>query len=348
MSTEAVYHHLTPQTYMRAWKHGKSSSIYVVDKGANGLGSSKKTKKFAGIDNYHTIRAGSPISTEDDCKKFFHPLNGYIVKIDGKVVNNVLDMNNQFYEFDKWTIIDNKGSIVSKSGKDALKKAILSIHVKDIEVDWARKYENDWNSINAAISNEVFVHPNSQSIAAIKRDELIKFMVSLEWRTIPYHPELLKIIDVLFGEKIWGVDFKLINIPEDERLFPFLETMYDEYAHSYILNNHRKFLAGNGPIMDEALDIINNLVVVLLLAPSNGEFITSDNPVCRFTNKQGDLEYIFPINPKIACKVTRGGTQTHYPLKRLTKSELIIFNNELKDNCYKGYILRDQNLSLYF
>ncbi|NQX71710.1 DUF4238 domain-containing protein [Paenibacillus alba] len=75
-----------------------------------------------------------------------------------------------------------------------------------------------------------------------------------------------------------------------------------------------------------------------LKAPANGEFITSDNPVCRFTNSEGKIEYIFPIDPQIACSVVSGSHKNHYVVKDLTKDELIEYNNRLKDNCNEGYI----------
>ena len=346
MYTEAIYHHLTPQTYMKAWKHGKSS-VYVVEKGTDGVGESKSTKKFGGIDNYHSLRAGSPSRTEEDCKKFFKPLSDYTVKIDDKVVNNPIDLNNRFYEFETWTITDSNGDIVTEPNKNALRDDILSIHVRDIEVGWDRQYENYWNSIKQPITFGVLSKPYAQSIPAIKRDELIKFMVSMEWRTKPYHPELQKSLDKVMNKSFLAVDFKSIDIPEAERLYPFLETAYDEFAHSYILKLYRQFLDGQGIIMDEAIKIINDLCIVLFIAPSGGEFITSDNPVCRFTNMNEEIEYIFPINPKIACLVFKGGTQEAYPLKRLTKEGLIYYNNKLKDNCNKGYIIREQNRALY-
>jgi len=348
METQAIYHHLTPQTYMKAWIHG-NSSVYIVKKGTDGVGDTKNTKKFGGVSDYHSLRAGFPYHTEEDCKKFFKPLESYNVKLDNELLSSSKEMNKRFYDFDKWVIMDNNGDIVSQLDKEELKKKILAIHVKDIEVQWSRKYENYWNTINKAISDEVFANANAQSISAIKRDELIKFMVSLEWRTKPYHPKLQEALDFAMDKKLLGVDFKTISIPEDEQLYPFLKTGYDEYAHSFILKLYREFLYDEkGHMMNEANNIINQLGIELLIAPNNGEFITSDNPVCRFTNEEGAGEYVFPINTKIACRVVRGGTQNSYLLRKLTKDQLIYCNNKLKENCNEGYVLRVQNRALYF
>ncbi|MFJ8260057.1 DUF4238 domain-containing protein [Peribacillus asahii] len=150
------------------------------------------------------------------------------------------------------------------------------------------------------------------------------------------------------SEELLGVNLKSSLIPEDERLYPFLKTAFDEQAHSYVLKIFREFLDGHGVIMHEATMFINECTIFLLLAPNSKEFITSDNPVCRFTNAEGKFEYIFPINPKIACRVVKGGTQKAYLLQKISEKELIYLNNKLKENCFKGYILHEQNLSLYF
>ncbi|MCU5380264.1 DUF4238 domain-containing protein [Bacillus cereus] len=347
MGTQAVYHHLVPQTYMKSWKHGKSS-IYIVKKEEGGVGESKSTLKFGGINHYHSFSAGSLFRTEEDCDEFFKPLENYTVKIDGKVLDSTVDMNNLFYKFDAWSISKENGEVVNETEQKILKKEILSIHVRDIELGWDRKYENYWNSTNQLISYEIFSNIPAQLVVAAKKEDLIKFMVSMEWRTKPYHPVLRQSLETIMSESYSGIDFKAIDITEDERQYPFLKTWYDMFAHNYILKLYREFLDGKGKIMDEAREIIDNLCIVMYIAPSDGEFITSDNPVCRFTNEDGEVEYIFPINPKISCAVMKGRSLDSYPVKYLSKDGLVYYNNKLKDNSNEFYILREQDLTLYF
>lgn len=347
MATSAIYHHMTPQTYMRSWKHG-NSSVYVVEKGNEGVIGSKSTRKFAGIDNYHSFRAGSLSATTSDCDKFFEPLENYTVTINDVLTANTSELNKHFYDFDNWIILDDSSTVVSDEKKNQLKKEILSIHIRDIEVSWDRQYENFWNTINDSITNAVYSNPTKNTIPAIKREDLIKFMVSLEWRTKPYHPTLLSVFEKTLSKEFLGVDFKSIKLDESERLYPFLETYYDEFAHSYILKLYREFLAGTGVIMAEAENFIKNATINLLIAPSNKEFITSDNPVCRYSNSSGKTEYIFPLNPKLACQVTKTSSGENYLIHRLDDEEVININTQLKVNCNKGYILREPNLSLYF
>lgn len=346
MDTEALYHHLTPQTYMKSWKHGKSS-IYVVKKGIDDLGGEKNTKGFAGINDYHTIRVGSLSGNEEDYKSFFELLEGYMVELDGNNLKDPIDMNLNFYRFNEWSICDLKGDVVSDEVKRSLRKTILSITRKDIEVNWSQQYENDWNRTHDAIASAVSSTDN-HLLNAVKRDDLIKFMVSIEWRSKPYHPVLQDALDVALRGDLLGIDFRSIEIPEEERLLPFLETVYDEYAHSYILKLYRQFLNGEGAIMAEIEKFVNESTLVFLKAPPNGEFITSDNPVCRFLNSEGKIEYIFPVDPYIACAVVRGKHKNHFIVRDLTKDELVDYNNRLKDNCNEGYILRVQDREIYF
>ncbi|NQX71709.1 DUF4238 domain-containing protein [Paenibacillus alba] len=260
MNTKATYDHLNPQTYMKAWKHG-DSSIFVVKKGFDDVGRERNTKRFAGIKDYHTIRAGSISGNTEDFEYFFEPLKEYVVKLDDSKLEDPLDMNLKFYRFDEWSISDLKGNIVSDEMKQSLYSTILLRTRKDIEVNWDRQYENYWNSTHNEIKSAILA-TDTHLLNAVKRDDLIKFMVSLEWRTKPYHPVLQNALDSVFRDSFFEIDFKLIKIPEEERLFPFLETVYDEYAHSYILKLYRHFHKGTGLIMDEVKRFINETTLV--------------------------------------------------------------------------------------
>ena len=96
-----------------------------------------------------------------------------------------------------------KWSRSNKKVKNSLKQSISSIVKKDIEIGWNEKYENHWNAIIEKINSEIMkkledenvVLPNLMRITKIGeeiREELIKFMISIEWRTKRYHPELQK------------------------------------------------------------------------------------------------------------------------------------------------------------
>ncbi|MFJ7839907.1 DUF4238 domain-containing protein [Lysinibacillus sphaericus] len=351
LNTEAVFHHLTPQTYMRGWKHG-SSSVYFIEKNDGNINDdwNRNTRRLAGENHFYSRRAGSIYKTEQDCLTFFKPLNGYDIIHTGIHLTSALDLNNYFIDYEYWDIYKN-GVKISSQEKQDLKEAILNIHVRDIEAGWDRQYENNWNSITEGILDNLKKYPNQDVIPAVKRDELIKFMVSIEWRTKPYHPVLIDSFNKLLD--VTGLNtsnLKSMIIPENVRLYPFIETEYDELLHGVLLSKYHQFLNNTGIMMDEANKYIDNLLVNLLIAPKDAEFITSDNPVCRFKNEQGSIEYVFPINNKLACALrkTEGDVKNNYNISKLSKNEVFYYNDHLKNNCYKGYILKEKDLSLYF
>ncbi|MFC5651388.1 DUF4238 domain-containing protein [Paenibacillus solisilvae] len=342
METNALYHHLTPRVYMKPWYH-KENFLYVVKKGVDDLGTAVNTKKkFAGIDDYHTIRAGYLVATEEECAVFFSPLKDFKVYIEGDCIEDNKFMNAHFNDYKNWTIRYKNGNIVSPELKEELRAKILGHQKKDIEVNWNLKYEKYWHSIRDTILKTLENNTTAETIPAINREMLIRFFVSLKWRSLPYPRVILEITDEIYAS------CKNIPIPNSERLLPFLETAYDELMHNHILSLFRKYLNETGAIWNEARFYIDNSTIELLIAPSDSEFISSDNSVCSFfTNPEGRTEFIFPLTPNVLCAIRKGLTDK-YLINRLTKNGVTWYNNHLKINCYQGYFLRRQNREIYF
>ncbi|MBE1556876.1 DUF4238 domain-containing protein [Sporosarcina limicola] len=351
LDTDAVFHHLVPQTYMRGWKHGKSS-VYFIAKNDENIDQdwTRNTKRLAGIDYFYSRRAGALYRTKKDCKKFFKPLSGYRVVLENQVLTHPLELNDHFSRYDKWDIYLLNGTKVSEEKKQSLKKEILNIHVRDIEAGWDYYYENFWNSIVEDILGQLIRNRYSSSIKAVRRSELIKFMVSLEWRTSPSHPVFMEIYEELL-DIVNLSSLKTMKIPEENRLYSFLDTEYKEFIHNILLKYYYEFLNDRGPIIVEANKIINELTVELLIAPLDTEFITSDNPVCRLQNSANRTEYVFPINNKILCAIRKNSSlipTEFYRVNYLNKNRVFYYNEALRKNCTEGYILKEKNLSLYF
>lgn len=348
-NTKAIIHHLAPQTYLRGWKHGKSSVYYIDNNNANIKGDlSRNTVKIAYINDFFSKKAGIFFQGLSDCEKYFKPLKGYTVKYNGQFLKNALEMNNVYSLYDEWKIWDSNSKFVSKEEKETLKSEIDKIQNRNIEVGWDRLSENDWPQVKEDILNAISSNKGVLKITSVRREEFVKFMVSLEWRTKPNHPVLEEAYTKV--ESIAGLD-KVMNdlIPENERIFPFIDTEKENFIHSKLLELYHQFLIDKGPIYNETQYIINKMNIELLVADKGSEFITSDNPVCRFTN--GDkTEYIFPITPEVACAVRKGTPYdvNHYFINYLSKDEVFKYNQKLKDNCYKGYVLRQPSLTYYF
>lgn len=351
LDTNAVFHHLVPQTYMRGWKHGKSS-VYFIEKNDENIDQdwTRNTKRLAGIDHFYSRRAGALFRSKKDCKKFFKPLSGYRVIFKNQTLTHPLELNDNFLDYDQWGIYTLNEIKVSEEEKQSLKIEILNIHVRDIEAGWDYHYENFWNSIVKDLLVELVRNRNSSSIRAVRRSELIKFMVSLEWRTSPSHPVFMEICEKLLN--LVDLSFlKEMKIPEDNRLYSFLDTEYKEYIHNILLKYYFEFLNNRGPIIVEANKIIDELTVELLIAPMDAEFITSDNPVCRLQDSADRTEYIFPINNKVLCAIRKNSSKIptdFYRVSYLNKNAVYYYNEALRKNCTEGYILKENNLSLYF
>ncbi|PDZ86111.1 hypothetical protein COO00_18880 [Bacillus toyonensis] len=349
-NTKAVFHHLVSQTYLKGWKY-KDSSVYYIEKNDVNIKDnwSRKTRRLAGINNFFSRRAGALFRTEKDCVKFFEPLKDFKVEYKGQILNNPLDLNDNFSFYDSWIIYDFKSQIVSKSEKEKLKFEIDNIHVRDIEVGWDRLYENNWPNVRNDIMSAISSNPGAIKVPSVRREELIKFMVSLEWRSKPTHPLLEATYEPIASSDLLK-DCLNVSIPEIKRMYPFLDTEKEFVLHNILLKWYHKFLNDSGKIYDEAQMIIKQMNIELLIVEKGSEFITSDNPVCRFLNSNNDLEYIFPITPEIACAVRKANPYdgNHYFVRNLSKDEVFKYNQKLKDNCYKGYILHQSSLTYYF
>ncbi|AZJ24588.1 hypothetical protein CT694_34685 (plasmid) [Bacillus wiedmannii bv. thuringiensis] len=349
-NTNAVYHHLASQTYLKGWKHSDSLVYYIEKNDVNINGNwTRNTKRLAGIENFFSRRAGALYCNLADCQKFFKPLKNYTVKYNDKTLKTPTELNENFNFYDGWEIYDSGFKKVSISEKERLKNDIKDIHIRDIEVGWSRLHENSWPSIKNDILNAISSNPMATKIPCIRRDEFINFMVSLEWRTKPTHPALEKSFKPVSEMPLLITAMNEI-IPEDERMYPFLETRKEEFLHNILLKYYHQFLNNNGPIYQEAQDIIQKMNIELLVAENGSEFITSDNPVCRFSNGDGLLEYIFPITPQVACAVRKGNPYDghNYSVEYLKKDEVFIYNQKLKDNCFNGYILHRPSVTYYF
>lgn len=347
--------HFVPNTYLKGWQH-RDSSIYYIDKKENQIdftnkNYSKDTRKIFRIDNFYSRRVGALFQSKEDCNKYFAPLklHGYTVKINGEEIIDTIKLNNNFYNYDKWDIYDNRNNLVSNDDKESLKDEIKSIHIRDLEEAWNQLYENNWPSVRNDILTEINKNSGADKIKSIRREELVGFMVSIKWRTVSA-PQILedsfnKIVES-FGLK------ELLNNPisDEDKMYPFITTFGEEMLHNYLLSKFYDLFNKKGPIYGEIQNICNNANLELLIPEAGYEFITSDNPICIFQNNKKETEYVFPITPELACAVRKGNPvdKEHYFLSTLNKDEVFAYNEQIKKHCNMGYILRQSSLIPYF
>lgn len=348
-------HHLVPNTYLKGWQH-KDSIVYYIDKKENKIdftikNYSKNTRKIIRIDNFYSRRVGALFQSRLDCDKYFAPLklHGYTVKIDGKEIIDSIELNNIFYEYDKWEIYDVHENLISIDDKESLKDEIKSVHIRDLEEAWNQNFENSWPFVRNDILTEINKNSGADKIQSIRREDLVGFMVSIKWRTESasqiFEDDFNKIVQLM------GLEELLNNpISDEDKMYPFITTYKQEQQHNYLLSKFHDLFNKKGPIYKEIQNICNNANLELLIPEAGYEFITSDNPVCIFQNNKKETEYIFPITPELACAVRKGNPvdKDHYFLTTLNKDEVFTYNEQIKNDCNKGYILQQSSLNPYF
>lgn len=287
--TQAKYHHLIPQTYMSAWEKG-TRSLQVEFLNDPSVIKTRNKKKIAGITDYHSIKAGMIICKKDDTNKIFSQLADCSVEIDGKIVTDTMEMNEKYSKFDKWIIKQNGGLPVNKK---KIKREIEKIKIKDIESNWATKYESKWdtvvNDLEAAILTD-----KSNSITAKHKDYLMKFYVALDWRSFQSNDAFQKVFQDFSGGLL-----KEIDIPKEKRFFPFLKTAEDETIHLLLLKYYREYLNDEGVMYKHVTEGLKQTNFSFFVSTGPTYFNTSDNPsfTCFMENKLS--MGLMPITPRI-------------------------------------------------
>ena len=288
MSTSAKYHHLVPQTYMSAWAN--SSGTLKIEY-TNDLGNlvERNKEKIGGVTDFHSIKAGMPICTEDDASQIFASIAQYSVLCDGVSLKTASELNNHYIDFEKWQITRNDGSIVSKK---ELKHLIEQVKIKDIEENWSTQYENKWNSIVSQIQNAVLTSKD-EYITAFEREFLMLFFTALDWRGFTsneiFESTYKKIADLLPNDEI----------PVAERILPSIKTAADEMRHYLLLKWYRDFLSNSGVIYKDAMINLKHTNFHFMIADGTTKFLTCDSPAFICTRKDGMKMGLLPITPQI-------------------------------------------------
>ena len=239
IGTQAKYHHLIPRTYLSAWEHGKGT-LNVEFFSEPGAIISRNKDNIAGITEYHSIKAGMPICTQSDTDLIFASLSPYKVILDGKQLSNTLDMNKHFAEFDKWTIIRQDGTKVSKK---PILREIEKVKIRDIEQNWSDKYENNWSEEVSRIENNI-LNFSADRINEFDKEYIMKFFVALDWRSFTSNEQFNTTINILLE----GLEDT--EIPQENRIISQAKTAKEEMRHYLLLNYYRQYLNDTGVMFE--------------------------------------------------------------------------------------------------
>lgn len=302
MPSNAVYHHLIPQTYMKNWCF-RGQSIWVYDKSTQ-KSEVHNIQHICGINYYHSIRAGSLYASKESLNKIWGFLRSYQISCDGEPLSTMEDMNLYYSDFDTWDIKYANGKQVNKKDRNVIKHRIQHSKDNDIEEQWNIQFENNWQQISKLLYDTIKnIHEGHPLfLTDIDSSIIMKYVVMFDWRSATGNHQLNHVLDFIDTEL-----FHLSEnaIPKKDRAYPSEETLLETLRHGYLLKTYDEFLAGKGT-MQKMLELYEeNLTFVFMLTSSQDTFITSDNPSFMFENSEGDNEHVFVALPNLLISLVK-------------------------------------------
>lgn len=331
LETQAKYHHLVPQTYMSSWAHG-NGSLNVEFLKSPGVIVQRNKENIAGLTDFHSIKAGMPICTHSDTDIIFAVVQPYVVEYKGKVINDSLELNSIYYDFDNWKITRSNGTAVSKK---KIKREIDKVKIKDIEANWSVKYENRWTSQVASIEEKI-LYTSKSSVPAFDFEFLMKFFTALDWRGFCSNKQFESAFAALCNR---ALGFDKIEIPENNRMLPSLKTASDEMKHYLLLKYYRDYLNDSGVIYINALESMKRTSFHFLIADGPSKFITSDTPVFFYEQPVKKVVGLLPITPDILMAQGLCAGTKEYCITHITNEAVERYNEAVRANADEFIIL---------
>ena len=331
IETQAKYHHLVPQTYMSAWVHG-NGTLNVEFIHNPGKIVPRNKDNIAGITDFHSIKAGMPICTKTDADTIFESVLSYFIEYDGKEIQDTLEMNKLYYDFDNWHITRADGTVVSKK---KLKREIEKVKIKDIEANWSAKYKNKWGGVVSLIEQKV-LNTTDESIEEFEREFITMFFTALDWRGFNSNKQF----EEMFSSICLNIQLDKIEIPEEERVLPSLKTAADEMRHYLLLKYYRQYLCNTGVIYQNAIAHLKHTSFHFFVSDGPTQFLTSDTPVFMHNLFDGKMMGLLPITPKILMMQGRCSEDNdRYYITHITDQEVRHYNEAIRCNADEFVII---------
>lgn len=333
--TKAKYHHLIPRTYLSAWEHGNGTLfVRFLDNKENVVERNKD--KIAGITNYHSIVAGMPIVTKNDADIIFACLADLEIHYNDVIITDSLELNRIYYDFENWCIYRKDGTVVSKK---KLKSEIDKVKIRDIETMWSSKYEDAWGIIRSELEHSI-LNATEGKIPDTHKEYLMKFYTALDWRSIKSNVQFNDAWEWLCKE-VFCLDE--IDIPAEERELPILDNVAEEMKHNLLLKFYRKYLNDDGVIYTNAMANLANTSFHFLVADGLETFNTSDNPVFVFRRRDGMLQGVLPLTPRILMAQGRNSEKDDsFYITHITDEVVKRYNLEIEKNA-SSFVVQANN-----
>lgn len=326
-------HHLIPRVYLRSWvKSGENINRVKKD---NGEVIGRNLETVCSINNFHSIKAGMPCCKEEELRNIFIGFDQYEVLYNGKKLDAYEELNQYYYDIEKWTIKSKvDGKLISSK---QIKAEVDRNKVVDIEDNWDIKYEDKWKGKLRIIEERVNRIGDMKEIYVDEfyKGYLVKFSIALCARGFIGDLDIKQSLDII--NNIMHLDD--IDIPYNERVKAYADNFSKEMDNNIRLDLYRDFLNNKGILYDKAKAYIKNINIQFLVSNAGKSFVTSDNPSFFYKNSNGIHTHIMPITPHILmrfCKLN-SDNKGKYNIRRVDDNIVDQYNKAIIDSCYMYY-----------
>lgn len=327
MASDAIYHHLIPQTYMKPWCFS-GKTVWTYNK-LSSTWEDRNIENICGINYYHSIRANSLYTTKEALTEIWGFLDSYHISLDGVPLDTPEKLHCAYQEFDNWEILYPKGAKVNKAHRNTIKSQIQQAKYNAIEEQWSTQFENGWSKIIAEI-NQALIDIHAKKPVALTThaaSELMRYLVMFDWRGFSGNKQFNDAFQWLDGI----LPFSSTTIPEEERGLSMCDNVLEELKHNLLVKQFDLFQDKQGILYTHQKAWEDHCTFMFLLAPQGCQFITSDNPCFTFTDKGGCVEPFFVALPQLALIVVKKNPEApySYTVRELTESEVAEYNTQI-------------------
>ena len=327
MASEAIYHHLIPQTYMKPWCFS-GQTLWAYNKAKNEW-KERNIENICGINYFHSIRANSLYVTSVALAEIWGFLDAYHISLDGVPLDTHEKLHTAYPSFDNWEILYPSGSRVNKAQRNVIKETIKQAKYNEIEEQWSIQFENGWANLIAEISQAIADIRGKKPVMLTSRasSELMKYLVMFDWRSFSGNKQFndaFQWIDSIFP-------FSSSVVPKQERVLATYDNALENMKHELLVKEFDDFQSGRGVMFTQLKAWEKHCTIMFLLPPKGSNFITSDNPCFTFVDKNGCKEPFFVALPQLAIVLIQKDPHVpnSYFIRELTESELVEYNTQV-------------------
>lgn len=327
MASDAIQHHLIPQTYMEPWCFS-GNTIWTFNKDT-GEWKDRNIEKICRIKFFHSIRANSTYVTAEALREIWAHLDNYQIFLDGEPLDTYEKRHLAYHSFDNWEILNPDGSRVKKSKRNYIKTQLQDARDNSIEEQWNIQFENGWLDIITVIRQALGDIQEGKPIMLTSRaaSELMKYIVMFDWRGFSGNKEL----NEAFAWLDSLLPFSEADIPQAERVLPMCDNALIDARHNFLLKQFDEFQTGRGVMYRQQKVWEERYTFIFLIPPQGHSFISSDNPCFRYMDSNGYTEPFFVALPQLAIILARKdpNAPNAYAIRELTESELAECNSQI-------------------